>query len=485
MEKLNRLKIYFSFFIFHFSFFIAVGQPDSLSRYLKIAAENNPAVRAAFHTYKASLQKIPQMGAYEDPQLEMGFFLEPMDIIGGREIAQFQLMQMFPWFGTKKAAQTEAQHMAQMAFEQFREARDNLYLDIHTQWYIVCSLQQKQINSEENLKLLQQLEELALRRFASGDVTTQVKSEGRKVKGEGESVQNRGGMSMGSSAAPVSGNMENMAGGTTMGGSSSGMSEVLRIQLEIMEMESAIAGIRSEITATKARFNALLNRPPASEVVVPEELVQAFYLLDIQTVMNRITEQNPMLGMIREEIAAYEAKQKMDKKMGYPMFGIGLQYMWIGKEKTNSANESMDMDNTNSTTMSGMNGKDMIMPMVSVSIPIFRNKYKARQKESQWLTSAGEEKYANTRNLLEAELFQYKHQLEDAQRKITLYKKQSELARTTCELVIREFATGKSDLSAVIQVQRQLLEYELKQSDAIAVYNTMVANIQKLISMEL
>lgn len=53
--------------------------------------------------YKASLQKIPQAGAYQDPNLEMGFFLEPMDIIGGKQVAEFKLMQMFPWFGTKKS----------------------------------------------------------------------------------------------------------------------------------------------------------------------------------------------------------------------------------------------------------------------------------------------------------------------------------------------------------------------------------------------
>jgi len=77
-------------------------------------------------------------------------------------------------------------------------------------------------------------------------------------------------------------------------------------------------------------------------------------------------------------------------------------------------------------------------------------------------------------------LYQYKHQLDDAQRKITLYKKQTELARTTYDLITSEFTVGKSDLSAVIQVQRQLLDYQLKEAESIAAYNTVLANIQKL-----
>ena len=35
-----------------------------------------------------------------------------------------------------------------------------------------------------------------------------------------------------------------------------------------------------------------------------------------------------------------------------------------------------------------MNGKDMIMPMVTVTLPIYRKKYKAMQTEADFLKSA-------------------------------------------------------------------------------------------------
>jgi outer membrane protein TolC len=96
------------------------------------------------------------------------------------------------------------------------------------------------------------------------------------------------------------------------------------------------------------------------------------------------------------------------------------------------------------------------------------------------LRQASEEKYAATLNNLQAELYRYKHQLEDAARKIALYKKQAALAETTYELTVQSFASGKGELGDVLQVQRQLLDYRLKTAEAIATYNTMVANIQKL-----
>ena len=75
-------------------------QADSLSWYLETAARNNPLINSNFALYKASLEKIPQAGAYADPELDMGLFVKPMETLSGKQIADFTLMQMFPWFDT-------------------------------------------------------------------------------------------------------------------------------------------------------------------------------------------------------------------------------------------------------------------------------------------------------------------------------------------------------------------------------------------------
>lgn len=482
MGSNKKARFSLSLFIINCSLLISAS-PGSLQYYLQTGAENNPAVRAAFHSYEAALQKIPQMGAYEDPQLEMGFFLEPMEFVGGKQIAEFKLMQMFPWFGTQKAARTEAQQMAQMAFETFREAKDNLYMEIYTQWYALCALQQKLQNSEANRQLLLQLEALAIQRFASTGAGERVQGEREKVQGAGEKVQGAGGMAgMNMSPLPLASPggsgmmMSNSSPGGMASASSGGMSEVLRIQLEIIELENNIASIQSEIQAGKAQFNLLLNRSIDSEIQIPDELVINDFLMDESSAFALIQAQNPMLAMLKSESSAYEAKAEMSKKMGYPMFGIGLQYMLMGKtaEQPSTGHDA--------PAMNDMNGRDMLMPMVSLSLPLYRNKYKAAQKESRLLKQASEEKFQETSNRLQAEFIRLQHELNNERRKIELYKKQTALAQTTCELVLQEFSSGKSDLSAVIQVQRQLLDYQLNTAEAIAAYNTKIANIQKLIS---
>jgi outer membrane protein TolC len=464
----------------------AFAQSDSLNHYLQTGAENNPGVQAAFSLYQASLQKAPQAGAYQDMQFDMGFFLQPMELVEGRQFADFKLMQMFPWFGARKAARTEAQQMAKMAYEQFRETRNQLWLDIYTQWFTLCRLQQQLENSRENKKWLLQLEELSLRKFTTGNSTSSGTDRNAGTRA-GESVKSSSsgsmsGMSMGGASVvgtqtPVSGaqSMESMGMGAMSGVSSSGMSSVLLVRIEIIEIDNDIESRLSEIQAEKAKFNALLNRPPASEVHLPDSIAQIPFLLNENAALEQIAQENPMLNMIREEESAYRAKAEMDRKMSYPMFGVGLQYMLIGKKPATT-------DHSGTENMSSMNGKDMFMPMFSISVPLFRNKYRAQQRENAYLQKASREKYDNTLNLLEAELHRTKYELNNAARKIELYRKQSELSQSACNLLVQEFASGKSDLTGLIQAQRQLLDYKLKTAEAVATYNTMVANIQKLIS---
>ena len=420
MITVNKIKLPVILLLFLSTTSLAMGKNvDSLDVYLKAAAMNNPEIKSAFAAYQSATNKIPQAGAYDDPELEIGISPDPMDGYSGREVATFTLMQMFPWFGTKKAAQNEARHMAQMEYEKYRTVRDELYLKVYSQWFGLCGLQQKLINTRENRDLLGVLEQLLIRNEVA----------------------------------------------------SSGMSDILRVQLEITELDNNIESLQSEIRSGKAMFNALLNRSAESEVIVPDSFMQTPFLFDVASIKAKMEIQNPELSMIKEEEFAYKAKGKMQEKMGYPMFGVGLQYMLLDKNKSMSS-------------MSGMNGKDMLMPMVSLSIPIYRNKYKAQQQESKFSQQASQDKFRNKLNILEAELHRLKHLLDDASRQIILSGKQKEIAQTAYNLTVQEFVSGKSDLNDIIQVQRQLLDYKLKKAESVATYNTMVAAIQRLISSE-
>ena len=460
---------------------------DSLSYYLETAARNNPSVNSSFALYKASLEKIPQAGAFSDPELEMGFFFKPMEQLSGKQVADFTLMQMFPWFGTRKAARSEATEMARMAYEQFRESRNNLFYEVKSQWYQLNNLNEQYKNTAANLALLKQLEQLALNRYtASSSPGVPVSSAAISpvISPLPQATVNNGMGSMGTMTPPpapaspggnkaMSGMGSNMGGSPMGSGSSGSMSDVLRIQIEMAELENNLEALLSNRKAAEARFNSLLNRDQSLPVQTSDSLTQKLFSVKDNAVLDSIILSNPMLSMLEAEANAYKAKAEMDKKMSLPMFGIGLQYSIMAKRSEEMARMS---------GMGNMNGMDMVMPMVKISIPIFRRKYNAQQRESRHYRQASELKYEDTLNQLHAEYIALKQQLADASRKIDLYAKQQDLSRSTWQLMIREFSAGTTSLTDIIQLERQLLDYSLKKSEAVAEYNTLVAGLEKLVS---
>lgn len=379
-----------------------------------------------------------------------------------------------------------------MAYEQFRNSRNNLYYEVKSQWYQLCNISEQYKNTQANLRLLDQLEQLALNRFSAPSAkaggssvlpspVSSAPSTPPAVSGGG--MSGMGGSSMGSPTVQSTGasgsTMSGMSGDSPMGGGSmgsgnsmGGMSDVLRIQMEKVELENTLASLLSQRKTAEAAFNTLLNQSLATPISVPDSLERLPLSWSESMALDSVISNNPMLTMLEAEGNAYRAKAEMDKKMSYPMLGIGLQYSLIGKKP-----EDMSMG-----SMSGMNGKDMFMPMLKISLPIFRKKYNAQQQESKHYWKSSELKYENTMNQLQAEYIRITQQLEDAARKIDLYQKQYDLSLATYQLIVREFSTGRTTLTDVIQVERQMLDYHLKKSEAIAEYNTQIAGIEKLIS---
>lgn len=468
--------------------------PDSLASYLKEAVLNNPGLQASFYDYKASLERVPQAGAYNDPELSFSFFVQPMDQLMGRQVGSIELMQMFPWFGTKKAAQNEAQEMVRMKYEAFREKRAELEELVTLKWYDLLRLQQQQNYLQEQLSMLRQIEALTLRKVASpqSEISKTRINRSQPIVGNDNPATAGGGMAgMGGmqQSAPLAGlgaqateGMASMGGtmeGGTMGATGNSLSEVLRVQLEIMNLENEIETIASELIAGQAAFNSFLNRETTTPIVLADSLVKITPEWLQADFRELLIARNPMLAMLEAEAKAARHKTEMDRKMSMPMFGVGLEYMI--NVKTESTTSMARMESTDQ----GMNGKDMIMPMVKVSVPIFRKKYKAQARENRYYEQMSGMKYNDAYNTLQSSYRMLLQQMTDAERKIKLFDRQIELAKSTLRLVTGEFSTAKSELSDIIQVERQLRELYFGRIAAVSDYNSRVVSIDKMIANNL
>lgn len=443
---------------------------DSLNTYLREAIEHHPQLKADYAVYEATLERLPQAAALDDPTLEMGFFLQPMEIIGGRQVANFKLMQMFPWFGTQKAAREEAAEMAKMEYERFRMNRDNLLLQVKTQWYELNRLHTQLRAINEQRTILHQLLELKTQKYAAGNASSGTTTQPPMTNTAPATATDNMGMAMGNrtTMSPTS-NRTTAMNMSTMAANAPGMSDVLQLHMELNELDNRIERLSSDLQIGKNRFNVLLNRPTNQPLLLPDSMQQAHLPMPLGEVLPLVKEQNPMMGMIRSEIASFKAQERMNRKMGLPMLGIGLEYSLVARSKSMS----------NDSHMSGM---DMWMPMVSVSIPLYRKKYNARIKESRLRQEAASWKYEQTQRELEAEVMNVETELHQAQRDIDLYRRQTALAESTLRLAVRQYLGQTSTLNDVLLIHRQLLDLAIQQADAEAQYNGVIAKIENLIS---
>lgn len=460
--------------------FLSMGFSQTLDEYLKVAAEHNPELKAYFHDYMATMQRVPQVGALPDPELSVGFFLQPMERFMGNEQANFQLMQMFPWFGMLGTQKDEASKMALARYEVFRDAKNSLFYQVKNNWYELYRLEEEIRITKENMGILKKYERLALIRFQSAGTSSTSGSTGSTAmpgntgQSLGSSMNSMGsGMNTGSTSATANAGtvtQAQMGSSASMGTGSSGMSDVLRVRMEIKELENTLALLESSRKPLQVMFNTLLNRNINDSITIADTLAIDAFAIDRLILLDSITQNNPMLKMLDAEEEAYESQKRMTKLQGRPMFGVGVEYMLLSPRVEDGMS---------------MGGHDMVMPMVSLTIPIYRKKYGAMQKEAEFKQLAVQQRREKTANQLAVEWSTALRDLDDANRRSKLYEEQSDLAKQTLDLLMTAYATNGRDFEEVLRVQQQLLDYRLQLVNAIVDQHNTIALLENLAATEL
>jgi outer membrane protein TolC len=282
-----------------------------------------------------------------------------------------------------------------------------------------------------------------------------------------QNMAGSGTISEGSAAIEPSQSMQ--SGSMGSGSGSTGLTDLYRIQIEKGDLQNNIFLLKNRFNTVVARFNSYLNRPPETTVYVPDLLRSDTLSIPLTSVSDSIQANNPMLTMLEFEKQSLDARKKMVKKMGYPMVGLGLNYSIIGKS-------------TGAMGAPEMNGKDMIMPMISVTIPVYRKKYNAMISETEFLKKAASNNSEATANSLKTEYYQSVQLYQDAKRRVKLYSDQTLLASKSLEIMIKGFSASSSSLTDLLRVSQQLLDYELKQAEAVSDLNSATALMRRLMA---
>jgi len=442
---------------------------QTLEDYLLQAAENNPGLKAAYARYQATAEQVNQ-ASLPNPELQAGAFIRPMERYMGNQTADFRLMQMFPWFGMLSTQKEEVYHMGQADYQLFLEEKNRLFFEVKSTWNSLLLLQGEQQLAQENLEYLMKYETLALMQYQVGNSIVLPSNSFRQANTSSSPANTNQMSGMGGSSSTTAQGASTPSSGMSavpMVGSSTGLTAILQIRLQIKELESTLQQLVANKEVIQYQFQQLLNRPMEANLVLPTTWEKAELTLAKQDYLANIKESNPMLAMYASEQMAFTQQAKMAKLEGKPMLGAGVNYMAF----TSRLESGMPMG-----------GQDMVMPMMTLSLPIYRKKIASKIKQADYLKNGAmmeQEEMANQLTLQWASAFR---DWEESERLLSLYDAQVALVEQQLQVMETTYSIGTLSLSEVIQTQQLLLDYRRKKLNTLYQQHQSLAQLDALLS---
>lgn len=213
----------------------------------------------------------------------------------------------------------------------------------------------------------------------------------------------------------------------------------------------------------ETRFNLMLNQEPEITIQIQDTLI--FKNDEILVHPKDPFENHPSVMGLEKQKESYEVQQIVAQKEGLPMLGLGIDYSIISK-RTDADPE--------------MNGQDAIMPMLTVTLPIFRKKYNAAKKEAAFMASSMEQEEEAQKNELQTAYEMSIYELKKAAQLITLYKKQLVSSGQANKLLISGFSNATIDFEEVLQMNQDILMLQTQKVEALKNGFTAEAKLEYL-----
>lgn len=416
-----------------FTNIISLSKAQSLEDYFVMAAENNPKVQADYKEFEIALQKIAQVNALPDPTLSLGYFLSPIETRVGAQRARAELSQMFPWFGTLQAKENLAALQAEAMYQRFLNSKNQLYYQVSAAYYPLYELEKLKEIEKKNIDLLKSYKNIVTIKFENGQ-----------------------------------GSMVN----------------VLRVDIMLKEAITNLDILTKKEQPLLSRFKQLLNlkdetqKEEKTENSKENKLIELNFSISDSTLLQKsysftdlalqkdsLLVGNPILEELEIQKQASQAKEEVAIKEGLPKIGVGITYIATSKRT--------DMELP-------QNGKDAIMPMATLTLPIYRKKYKAAEKQAQLEQELFQLKKEDKTNELLTSYDKILFDLQKQQDLIKLYNEQITESEQILRLLYSAYTNAGVDFEEVLRMQQQVLSYQKKIISAQTTYQISIAELNYL-----
>tara|TARA_R110002049_G_scaffold153918_1_gene318376 strand:+ start:324 stop:1559 length:1236 start_codon:yes stop_codon:yes gene_type:complete len=397
----NIHKLFSKFFVFFTLFFVLNVQSQELQSYLEQAMANNPAIQKFELQYNIASEKVNEVNTLPNTEFGVGYFISEPETRTGAQNFRVSIKQMLPWFGTITSRENYMSSMADAKYEDIVIAKRKLITSVSQSYYNLYANKAKQKVLEENIKLLETYETLALTSVEVGK------------------------------ASAV---------------------DVLRLQMRQNEMQQLKDVLEQQFLAEQTNFNKLLNRDKAIKVNTINVLNFPSENFDIN-IDNLLV--HPELLKYDKLYQSIEKSELLNQKESAPMIGFGLDYISVSQRPNMNFSD---------------NGKDILMPMVTISIPIFNKSYKSKTKQNSLQQQEILAQKQDRKNILETILDKAINERISTRISYKTQTKNLKQANDAEEILIKSYETGTINFNDVLDIQELQLKFQINQIESIKSY---------------
>ena len=228
--------------------------------------------------------------------------------------------------------------------------------------------------------------------------------------------------------------------------------DVLLLQIRTNEIQQLIRFLEQQYISEQTNFNKLLNRDK-------DTAINTLNALDIPSVD---FEMNPEKLVFHPELLKYdklyqsiEKSELLNQKENKPTIGFGLDYVNVSNRTDLNFSD---------------NGKDILMPMLSISIPIFNTTYKSKTKQNELQQQEFLVQKQDRLNALEVLLDNAINNRVFARVSYETQVKDMKQAKNAKEILVKNYETGMIDFKEILDIQELQLKFEMNTIESVNNY---------------
>jgi len=250
-----------------------------------------------------------------------------------------------------------------------------------------------------------------------------------------------------------------------------GHPDVIRAQIELARLEDRLKTLEELRMPIVAGLNAVLNRQSKEMLPWPGKAEHRSAEVNREEIIALLRARNPELEALDFELQAAKNRVDLAKKKFWPDVGVG-----VGWTDTGSAINPGMTDS----------GKDPIILMFTMNLPIWREGYKAAELQAKASVRKASHKKKQAENTIIALAERSLYDFEDTGRKRKLYgdvliPKGEELLGAS----ETAYKAGTIDFLSLINAQQKLLEFQLYYERAMTDNQQELARLEMLVGAEL